>query len=332
MLEIYLNKPADMELRQVETLPPPGDDEVKIKLIYGGICGSDLRVFNGSLNHASYPLRPGHEIVGTIIEAGKDVKYGIGTRVVILPNTFCGECDLCAKGKPNLCRYKKSLGVNTDGGFSEEFIIPSKYVLPIPDDLPDEKAVLIEPFAVIVHAFKKVNITKDTSVLIVGCGNEGMLAAALANYLEADVTAIDIKPSKLELVRNLGDIRAVTPQEVNNETFDVVIEAAGTKDSVEQGMHLVSPGGSMVLIGMTKEANFPVTHVVWNELTLYGTIIYNFPDDFLKSMEFLRDSRLNVSAIISEIVPFTKTKDAYEKALTGEYGKILLNLKEVHHT
>jgi len=327
MWELYLNKPHDMELRKVERQPPLKDDEVKIRLIYGGICGSDLRVFKGSLKHASYPIRAGHEVLGRIVEIGKDVKYEIGTRVVLLPNTFCGECDLCSAGKTNICRHKKSLGINTDGGFTEELIVPSKYVLPIPDDVPDKKAVLIEPFAVIVHAFKKVNITKDRSVAIVGCGNEGMLAAALAHYLGAHVTALDINPAKLEMVRNLGDIRTAHPNDINGETFDIVIEAAGTKQSVEQGFQLVNPGGEMVLIGMTQEASFPVTHFVRNELTLYGSIIYRYPSDFLQSMEYLRDHRFHVDHVISGIVPFTRFQEAYALALSGDHGKILLDFK-----
>jgi L-iditol 2-dehydrogenase len=327
MLELFLNKPNEMELRQAEPLPSPKNDEVKIKLIYGGICGSDLRVFQGKLKHASYPLRPGHELLGTIIEVGSEAKYKVGTRVVVQPNTFCGQCDLCLKGKTNICRHKQSIGVNANGGFSEQFIISSKFVLPIPDDLPDEKAVLIEPLAVVVHAFKRVEITKGTTVAIVGCGNEGLLAAALALHLEARVTAIDINPTKLELVRTLGDLITAHPNEIKDETFDVVIEAAGVKSSVEQGVQLVKPGGAMILIGIAQEANFPISQIVRKELTLFGTIIYNFPSDFLQTIEYLRDKSFHISPIVSKIMPFTEYQQAYETALTGDYGKIILNFK-----
>lgn len=324
MLELYLKNPNEIELRDVDVLPAPKNDEVKIKLIYGGLCGSDLSVFKGKLKHASYPLRPGHEILGTVIEAGEEAEYKVGTRVVILPNTFCGQCDRCVKGHTNICRNKQSLGVTTDGGFSQEFIISSKFVLPIPEDLSDEKAVLIEPFAVVVHALKKVNITKGTSVAVVGTGNEGMLATALALFLGAEVTAIDINPKKHELIRSLGEIRAVYPEELGSETFDVVIEAAGAKSSVEQAVQLVNPGGDLVLIGLAPEVNFPVTHVVRNEITIYGSIIYNFPSDYLQTVEYLRNPEFNVIPIVSKILPFTEFQDAYENALSGDYGKILL--------
>lgn len=325
MLELFLKSPNDMEMRQTESLPVPKGDEVKIKLTYGGICGSDLRVFKGSINYASYPIRPGHELLGTVIEAGETARYKIGTRVVVQPNSFCGECIKCAKGKTNLCQLKKSLGINTDGGFSEEFIISSRFVLPVPEELPDEKAILIEPFAVVVHAFTKAEITKETSVAIIGCGNEGMLAASLASYLGAEVTAVDINPLKLELVKSLGNnIRVIHPEDMKDQTFDVVIEAAGTKRSIEQAMQHVTSGGSMVMIGITQEANFPVAHVVRNEITLYGSIIYSFPTDFQKAVEYLQNDNFNIEPIVSQIMPVSEFQQAFDKALSGDYGKILL--------
>ncbi|MFJ9498599.1 zinc-dependent alcohol dehydrogenase [Brevibacillus centrosporus] len=329
MLELLLKNPYEMELREAESLPGPCGDEVKIKLIYGGICGTDLSVYKGGIPYATYPVRPGHELLGTIVEAGNEALYKPGTRVIVQPNTFCGTCVKCRLGKTNICQNKKSLGINTDGGFSEEFIISSKFVLPVPDELPDEKAILIEPFAVVVHALKKVEITKASSVAVIGCGNEGKLAVLLASYLGADVTAIDIHPVKLDLVKEMGpNIRAVRPEDIVGETFDVVIEAAGTKTSIENGMKLVTPGGSMVLIGITQESSFPVAHIVRNEITLYGSIIYQFPGDFLESIEYLKNDSFRVEPIISKIVPVSDFEHAFESAFSGDYGKIILNFKE----
>lgn len=331
MLELYLNNPFEMELRESEALPGPTGDEVKIKLIYGGICGTDLNVFKGGINYAKYPVRPGHELLGTIVEAGKDALYPTGTRVVVQPNTFCGRCVKCKKGLTNVCQNKKSLGINTDGGFSEEFVISSRFVLPVPDDLTDERAILIEPFAVVVHALRKVEIDKDASVAIVGCGNEGKLAVLMASYLGAEVTAIDINPLKLEKVKRMGgNIRTALPDEVAGETFDIVIEAAGTRASIEQGMQLVTPGGSMVMIGITTEAQFPVAHVVRNEITLYGSIIYNFPDDFLQTIEYLRNENFQVDPVVSMIMPVSDYEQAFENAFSGDYGKIILDFRGDH--
>lgn len=327
VLGLYLKNPSEIELREFVSTSLK-DDEVKIKLIYGGICGSDVSVFKGKIAHATYPIRPGHEIVGEITDVGKGADFEIGKRVVVTPNSFCEECEYCKSGMPNICSNKKSLGVNADGVFSQEFTISSKYVLPVPDELTDEKAVLIEPFAVIVHAFQKVQITKGTTVAIIGCGTEGMLAITLANYLGANITAIDINPFKFKKVREIGNIRTALPQEVKGETFDIVIEAAGARASVEQSVDLVKPGGSLVMVGLTPEATFPVTQMVRKELTLYGSIIYNFPSDFLKSIEYLIQDDFNVDAIISKQYKFTDYKQAYEAAVSGQYGKIILDFKE----
>lgn len=328
MLGLYLKNPSEIELREFTISSPLMGDEVKIKLIYGGICGSDVSVFKGKIAHATYPIRPGHEIVGEITEVGPDAKLEIGKRVVVTPNSFCGHCEYCLQGKPNICSHKKSLGVTVDGVFSQECIISSKYVLPVPENLSDEKAVLIEPFAVIVHAFKRVEIKAGMSVAIIGCGTEGMLAITLANLLGAKITAIDINPEKFEKVKEIGDIKTRLPQDVKGETFDIVLEAAGARASVEQSVDLVKPGGSLVIVGLTPEATFPVTQMVRKELSIYGSIIYNFPCDFLKSVDYLMKDEFNVDAVISKVFNFTDYKEAYDAACSGQYGKIILNFKE----
>jgi L-iditol 2-dehydrogenase len=328
MLGLYINKPGDLVLKELSSSSSLKEDEVRIKLIYGGICGSDIGVYKGKIPHASYPLRPGHELLGEVIEAGRSSKYEVGTKVVVQPNSYCEECDVCLKGKTNICRHKQSLGVNTDGGFSEEFVISSKYVLPIPNELDDERAVLIEPFAVIVHAFRKVEITEGTSVAIIGCGTEGMLAIALATHLGANVTAIDISQEKLEKVKSFGVDRTAKPDDIQDETFEIVIEAAGVRASVEQAIEIAGAGGSVVLIGLTPEAKFPAVKVVRNELTIFGSIIYNFLEDFTQTLEYLMQPDFYIEPVISEIIPFKEFKRAYEAAVSGRYGKIVLNFKE----
>ncbi|MBU8878706.1 alcohol dehydrogenase catalytic domain-containing protein [Bacillus sp. FJAT-29790] len=328
MLGLYLKKPGELELREISSAMPLKEDEVKIKLIYGGICGSDLSVYRGDLPHAIYPVQPGHELIGTIVAAGEKVQYEVGLRVVIMPNSFCGECEFCQKGKTNICSNKESLGVNANGGFAEEFIISSKYVIPVPDVLANEKAILIEPLSVIVHALEKVNITSETSIAVIGCGTEGLLAIALANYLGAQITGIDINQEKLDKVKeNYRNIQVANSEEVNEGMYDVVIEAAGVRASFEQGVKLVKPGGTMLLIGLAREASIPVSQVVRKEISIYGSIIYNMPGDFLKSIDYLSKQDFNVEPIISKIFHYRDYAQAYEDACSGRYGKIVLNFK-----
>jgi L-iditol 2-dehydrogenase len=325
LLGLYLNNPGELELKEFSVNPSIRDYEVRIRLIYGGICGSDIGVFKGKIGHAKYPIRPGHELVGRIIEVGNKVDLEIGKKVVITPNTFCGKCENCKRGNRNICSFKESLGVNVDGIFSEEITISSKYVLPIPEDLQDEKAVLIEPFAVIAHAFEKVRISKGTTVAIIGCGTEGMLAIALATFLGAEVTAIDVNPSKLEIVKSSFGVNTVLADKVEDGNFDVVIEAAGVNKAVEQAVQVVGQGGTIILIGLSPEATLPIIQLVRNEITIHGSIIYNFPNDFTTCVDFLRNDRFNVTPIISSIFPLREYQKAYSCAVSGQYGKVLLD-------
>lgn len=325
--ELFLERPYALTWRSTEALPTPGDHEVKVSMIYGGICGSDLRVYKGAIDYAKYPLRPGHEVLGTIIEAGASVPHKLGTKVVIFPNTFCGSCEFCLSGKTNICAEKESLGVSIDGVFAQEVLLEAKYVVPVPEDMVDERAVLVEPFAVTIHALKKVKISAGTSVAVVGCGTEGLLAVALALHLGAKLTVIDVNPVKLELARRLGELRTLQPQDVKDEVFDVVIEAAGAKDAIQQAMNIVKPGGVLVALGILGEAvDFYPVHIVRNEISIIGTIIYNL-GDFADAIELLANPGFHVDPIISEILPFSQFQDAFERALSGNFAKIVLDFQ-----
>jgi len=299
-------------------------DEAKLKITYGGICGSDLRVYRGSIPYARYPLRPGHEVLGVITESGKDVPYEPGTRVVVVPNSFCGVCGYCEQGRTNICANKTSLGVSTDGAFAQEFIVEAKYLVPVPDEIPDEKAVLIEPLAVTVHALKKAAITRSTSIAILGCGTEGLFSIALALHAGATVTAIDVNRSKFALARELGDVRLLHPEDVHGELFDVVVEAAGVRKSIEQSMEIVRPGGAIVAIGICGEkVDYPVMKVVRSEITIHGSIIYTL-EDWADAIAYLQDPRFRVEPILSKILPLAEYRQAFADALSGDHAKIVL--------
>ncbi|MDR3562431.1 MAG: alcohol dehydrogenase catalytic domain-containing protein [Negativicutes bacterium] len=330
MVELYLEKPGDLKLRESDPAPALKDHEVKVKLIYGGICGSDLRVYKGSLPYAKYPCSPGHEILGTVIEAGKNSPYQLGAKVASFPNTYCGKCEFCKQGKTNICKDKKSFGVTVNGLFAQEIIIDSEFVVPIPAGLPDERAILIEPFAVNVHALKNANISKGTSVAVIGCGTEGLLSIALLNHMGADLTVMDINPTKMEKAKSFGkNIKSLHPQEVKEELFDVVVEAAGVKASVEQAFQIVKPGGAVVALGITgDEISYPALRITRSEITIYGTIIYT-KKDFEDAIKYLENPAFNVDPVLSKIVPFTAYQQAFNDALSGNFAKIVMDFREV---
>jgi L-iditol 2-dehydrogenase len=330
MYELFLEKPGELRMKKSDSPPAPKDNEVKVKVIYGGICGSDLRVFKGNLPYAIYPCRPGHEILGRVIEAGKKSPYRVGTKVVSFPNTYCGKCEFCLEGKTNICQEKKSFGVTVDGLFAEEVIIDSEFVVPVPLDMAEERAILIEPFAVNVHALNRAHIKKGASVAVIGCGTEGLLAIALLSHIGADVTALDIAPEKMEKAKSFGKpIKAIHPSDVKGQVFDVVVEAAGVRASIEQAFQLVKPGGAMISLGIIgEEIQYPALRITRSEITIYGTIIYT-KKDFVEAIGLLQDSEFNVTPVLSKITPFANYQEAFADALTGNFAKIVLDFREV---
>lgn len=330
MLELLLEKPNDLKMRESASAPAPKDNEVKVRVIYGGICGSDLRVFKGTIPYASYPCRPGHEILGTVVGAGRKSPYPVGARVVSFPNTYCGECEFCLQGKTNICKTKKSFGVTADGLFAQEITIDSEFVVPVPPGLTDERAILIEPFAVNVHALNRTHIGKGMSVAVIGCGTEGLLAIALLSHRGADVTALDIISAKMEKAKGFGNhIKTLHPADVNGQAFDVVVEAAGVKASIEQAFQLVKPGGALISLGIIgEEVQYPALRITRSEITIYGTIIYT-KSDFEEALKLLQDPTFNVTPVLSKIVPFAGYREAFADALSGNFAKIVLDFREV---
>lgn len=329
MDELYLEKPGQLKLRESARIDQLGDSEVLIKTIYGGICGSDIKVYGGHLPYANYPCRPGHEILGSIVEAGPKSPFKSGTRVISFPNTYCGICEFCLQEKTNICPEKKIFGVTVNGLFGQEIVVDSEFLVPVPSELNSEKAILTEPFAVIVHALKKATITKATSVAVVGCGTEGFLTIALLEYLGAEITAIDINQDKMNKAKSFyTSIATLRPENAKNQKFDLVIEAAGTKAAIEMAFTLIKPGGTMITLGLTgDEVSFPSLNVTRSELSILGSIIYT-KQDFREAFEILKSPGFNIAPVLSEIIPLAQYKKAFADASTGNYTKIVLDFRD----
>lgn len=329
MRELYLKNPEHLSIREAAPVHALNENETRVRLIYGGICGSDLRVFRGTIPYAKYPCRPGHEILGTVIEAGAKSPHKPGARVISYPNTYCGKCEFCLQGKTNICSAKESFGVTINGLFADEIVIDSEFLVSVPSGLPNERAILTEPFAVNVHALKRTKISKRTSVAVVGCGTEGLLSIALLDYIGAQITVLDINSDKMEKARSFNKaIKILHPENVQGRLFDVVIEAAGTKAAVEQAFMLVKPGGSLITLGIINDdVSFPSLHVTRSEIAIYGSIIYT-KKDFDEALGFLKDPQFNVSPVLSKIVPFKEYEKAFEDALTGNFTKIVLDFQD----
>ena len=309
--------------------PEPGEGQVRIQVDLAGICGSDNGLFNGKF-HVPFPVIGGHEAVGRIEKRGPGVaELPIGQRVTIHPNYFCGECQPCRDGFTNICKKKIRLGIDAAGVFAEYVVVPARQVFPVPDDLPDEKAVFAEPLSVIVHAMGLVPPQKGDNVLIFGAGVMGLIALQMAVQKQARVTACDLAEKRLAMAKKLGAADAIgpsSPRDAFANQFNLIFETSGAPAALSEAIRLAAPRGKIVVLGLSSiEHPMASEMIVRKELTIVGSMIYT--DEFPKSLELLRQDRIDTKALTSGRVSLEGLGQALADFASPDRIKTLVDIK-----
>jgi threonine dehydrogenase-like Zn-dependent dehydrogenase len=267
MRALVFTGPGAMELQDVAT-PTVPDGWVPITVRASGICGSELHGFR-SVGFRRPPLVMGHEFAGEMPD---------GSRVVVNPLISCGECDLCGRGSPELCRRRELVGVHLAGGFAERVAVPRSAVHEIPDDMSWETAALIEPLANAVHAWRPVDSRAVERVAVIGAGTIGLVTLLMAVHERLGaVTVVDRATSRLALAERLGASSCVA--ELDGE-YDVVVDAVGSAQTRASAVEHVRPGGTSVWLGLAEaDAGFDGNGLVRGEKCVVGSFAYS-PEDF----------------------------------------------------
>jgi len=254
--------------------PSPGKAKVRIHAV--GICGSDKHLFlHGAIGETKItePFMLGHEAMGTVEAVGSDAdKHLIGKRVAVEPAIPCHHCELCVRGDMNLCPNILFLGhPPTPGAFQEYIVHPCDLLEPLPDTVSDAGAVLLEPLAVVVHAFDLGKIRMGSRIAVLGSGSIGLLCVWMAKMLQPEmVLATDLYDYRLKAASKVGatntvnasreDVVARAKEISGGRGFDVVIEAASSDDTAEQMVELAAPGAKILLIGITPSDRISFCH------------------------------------------------------------------------
>lgn len=217
MKSCVIVKPFNYEIRDVP-IPEPQKDEVQIKMMAAGVCGSDLHIYRGENPCSSYPLVPGHENVGIISKVGENVaKLKVGDHVVVDLIITCGRCYQCTHGRENVCENVLVRGSGTDGGWREYFTAPESDVYPIDPKLDWKDAALIEPLAIGEHCTKRGRVTAEDTVFILGTGTIGTIIAQACKGKGAKVICCDIDDASLERSKLFG-----ADDTINSKKEDIV--------------------------------------------------------------------------------------------------------------
>lgn len=250
----------ELELREVE-LRRPTDAEVVIRVRYAGICGTDLHIANDEFPSWP-PVVLGHEFAGAVEAVGAGVDPALlGARVVCEPHaSACHTCYLCRRGHPEVCASKRSPGWGVDGAFASHVVVPAWLLHRVPDELPDEVAVLAEPMAVAMTALRRANLAAGDAVLVIGPGPVGLLAALAARAMAAAqvVVAGRADGPRLETARKFGFTTttseragAMLRDRTDGRGADLVVEATGSATGVSAAFDAVRRRGRVAALGLS---------------------------------------------------------------------------------
>lgn len=225
---------------------------VILKPVACGICGTDLHICQHGFPGTNYPVTPGHEFAGHVVAVDKDVQ-GIkeGDFVAVNPNVSCGKCEWCLENKPHLCQALTPIGVGRPGAAAELVAVPAKNAFAVRESIGHGAAALIEPLACALHAVESAQGVKDRRILIFGAGTMGLLIAIICRQFgAAEITVVDPNPAKHAMALSIGAHKALTPDRLGEERFEIVFEAAGAIPALRQALRHLRKTGLLVQVGV----------------------------------------------------------------------------------
>ncbi len=330
----YWYNNQDIRVMEIPT-PEPGPNEMLVKVLSCGICGSDVVEWY-RLPRA--PLVQGHEIGGQVFRVGSSVeKYKVGDRIFIPPKIPCGRCFYCLNGHHPQCTEVKE---RLPGGFAEYILVPDIFVRSgtylLPDSISYNQSTFIEPLACAVRAQRLAAARADASVLILGCGMSGLLHLKLAKTRGHKVIVSDINKDKLAIAKRLGadgalegcdDIEGYLITE-NGKKADIVLVCTGADQALNQAWRCVDKGGRIVLFAVPgPETNvcMPVNDFWTKEITVL-TSYYCGPEDIREAMRLIASQHIVVDDLITHSFPLTDIVQGFRLVAEGKESiKVIIN-------
>jgi L-gulonate 5-dehydrogenase len=315
------------------------DTDVLIKVKRVGICGSDIHIFHGKNPFAVYPRVWGHEITGEVIETGKAAaRLQKGNHVVVEPIISCGTCYACRQGRGNVCERLQVMGVHIDGGCREYVAVPAANVHVLPDTLPWDEAVLIEPFTIGAQAAYRGNVQHGDLVLVMGAGTIGLTAVQMIKLVGAVVIVTDIVDEKLEYAKTRGadyTINAKTeqvPERVREISggmgANVVVDAICSKKSFEDAVELCSAAGRVVELSFSETpSEIAPMPLVKNEITICGSRLQT--KRFPVVIDYVKQGKLPLAGFATRSYPIDQMAEAFDYVdkNNAQVRKVLINFE-----
>lgn len=315
-------------------LPPLNAFDVVIKVHTATICGTDINILKGNY-YAEPPVVLGHEYSGIIEAKGSKVtSVEIGDLVTVEPHLYCGICKFCRIGKEHLCVEKKAFGVHIDGGFAQYNVVPEKITYKVPTGITATEAALTENIGCCLHGIEQANIKLGDDVVVLGGGFVGIVLAELAKLQGASkIIVVEPDSNRRELISNRGfqtidplttDLVKTIMEQTNGLGADIVIEAAGKKETAQQCFDLIGRGGTILFFGVVpprEKIDIYPNDIYKRELKIVGSAINPF--SHYRSLEILK--YLNLNELVTHHFMLEEINKALEFASKGTGIKIAIH-------
>ncbi len=313
--------------------------EVRLKVAACGVCGTDVHIYHGDKGSAEVvpPVVLGHELAGTVVEVGTDVKkLKVGDRVAVDPNSYCGACHYCRIGKKQLCTHLYAVGVNRDGGFAEYCHVPEEQCYLLAENIPLEYGAMAEPLACCIHGIDRAEIRLGDTVLVIGGGAIGLMMAQLAKLSGASMVIVS-EPVELrrKIALQIGadavidpvneDLKSRISELTGIDGTDVVIECVGNTVATAQAFEATKRGTTVLLFSVPKAGaihSLSLEQVYQKELKIIGSMIN--PDTHQRAVDMINNGLIQLAPIITHRFPVEKLKDAILMQMSSESIKVLV--------
>jgi D-arabinitol dehydrogenase (NADP+) len=313
METIVIQKPKEIKLVE-RNIPEPGPGEVLIKVMASGICGTDIHIFNGEYLGA-YPVIPGHEFSGVVVSTGSMItRFKVGDRVAVEPNIACDNCIHCLNNRQNFCLNWQAIGVTLPGGMEQFVTAPEKAVFSI-GELPFEQGAFMEPLSCVAHGVERAQLKLADQVAILGAGPIGNLILQMSRLQgAAHITVLENNPGRGELARQLGaDLVCSRMEDLQPNTYDVVIDATGVISVMNRAVDFVRNGGTVLLFGVPpsgKIMEIEAFKIFQKGLTLLSS--YTSVRNSFQAINLLRAGQIKVEPLISHRLPLEEISKAID--------------------
>ncbi|MER7015611.1 zinc-dependent alcohol dehydrogenase family protein [Saccharopolyspora sp. NPDC000359] len=324
MRAAIIDQPGSIRVGEVPD-PKPGDGQLVIAVGACGICGTDLHIADGHFPPTPYPIVPGHEFAGEVVELGADVPGGwkVGDRVAVDPSLFCGYCTPCRSGHGNLCANWNATGDTVDGAFAEYVAIPASTAYRMPDSMTWQQGALVEPVSCAVHGVRQIGVEAGERFLVVGAGTMGLLMQQLLQRGGAHVSVVDRNAARLERATKLGAVAVSTDVAELDQRFDAAVDCTGAAPAIEAAFDALRRGGRLLVFGVAPaEARISLSpfRIYNDEIKIVGSmaVLHSYG----AALDLVASGAVDTDSLLTDTLPLEEFPAALDLMRSGAGLKV----------